>query len=203
MRSLKFLTSMASEIDLERLIKQSKLKHFAFVGKSNVGKSSLINHLAQNKGLAKVSSTPGKTQLINLFGIPQCLIVDLPGYGFARVSKEIKYNWNQFIQLYFDYFYERLNIFILIDPVKPIGDEDFQMIEMCESRQIPYVIIFTKIDQVPKMQVEKLIRPRLTELKNYLKREPFFVLYSIKATEGRDALISLIESNLNQTETDQ
>lgn len=200
MRSLKFLTSMASQTDLERLAKQSRLKHFAFVGKSNVGKSSLINHLAQNKNLAKVSSTPGKTQLINLFGITQCLIVDLPGYGFAKVSKEIKYNWNQFIQLYFDYFYERLNIFILIDPVKPISDEDFQMIEMCESRQIPYVIIFTKIDQFPKTQIEKLIKPRLAELKAYLKSEPFFVLHTTKTTDGRDALISLIESNLTQAE---
>ena len=100
---------MASTQDFERFAKKSRLKHFAFVGKSNVGKSSLINHLAQNKNLAKVSSTPGKTQLVNLFEIPGCYIVDLPGYGFAKVSKNLRQEWNLLMQEYFDFFYQSLN----------------------------------------------------------------------------------------------
>jgi GTP-binding protein len=201
-RALRFVTSLASPQDLERVAKSTKKDHFfAFVGKSNVGKSSLINHLSQNKTLAKVSSTPGKTQLINLFQIPQCYVVDLPGYGFAKVSKEIKRTWHILIEEFFNFFFEKLHVFILIDPKKPISEEDFQMIALCESRKIPYVIIFTKIDQIGKTLIQSTIRPRLKELKEAFDQEPAFLLYSNKETHGRDALIKLIETALEKTDT--
>jgi GTP-binding protein len=192
------VTSLASTADLERFAKHSRKMQFAFVGKSNVGKSSLINHLAQNKNLAKVSSTPGKTQLVNIFEIAECIVVDLPGYGFAKVSKEIKYNWNLLMQSYFDIFYNTLQVFILIDPKKPISQEDFDMIDLCLSRTIPFAIIFTKIDQIPKTHLEKTLKPRLKELQDYFQTPPSFILYSTESTQGRDALISLIEDSLNQ-----
>lgn len=193
---MKFVKSLASEADLAKQAKQLQPRHYAFVGKSNVGKSSLINHLAQNKSLAKVSSTPGKTQLVNIFELKECLVIDLPGYGFAKVSKEIQSNWNNLMFSYFDYFSSHLHVFILIDPKKIIGDEDFKMIEMCEMRNIPFTIIFTKIDQIPKTHLEKTIKPRLIELQNYFNTQPSFILYSNQNNQGRDALISLIESSL-------
>lgn len=196
-KNLKFITSLASSQDIEKAAKANRLPNFAFVGKSNVGKSSLINHLAQNKNLAKVSSTPGKTQLINVFELPNCKIIDLPGYGFAKVSKEIKSGWNDLMQSYFDYFYSSLQVFILIDPKKSIGSEDFEMIRMCEQKLIPFVIIFTKTDQIPKTHLEKTIKPRLLELQEYFGQQPAFVLYSNQSSQGRDSLVQLIEARLN------
>lgn len=198
LRALKFVTSLATSSDLEKAAKQNRLKHFAFVGKSNVGKSSLINHLAQNKNLAKVSSTPGKTQLVNLFEIKECLVVDLPGYGFAKVSKQIQYDWNLLMQSYFELFYQHLHVFILIDPKKAISDEDFQMIEMCEQKCIPFAIIFTKVDQIAKTHLEKTIRPRLKELEEYFGSAPSFILYSNQTSQGKDALIALMEESLKE-----
>ena len=195
------MKSLATVEDLSKLANSTKVDHFfAFVGKSNVGKSSLINHLSQNKSLAKVSSTPGKTQLINLFEQSNFYVVDLPGYGFAKVSKEIKRNWHVLIEEFFNFFFSKLNVFILIDPKKPISDEDFQMISLCESRQIPYVIIFTKIDQIGKTLIQSTIKPRLKELKDAFDQEPAFLLYSNKETLGREALMKLIETALEKTD---
>ncbi len=197
-RAIQFITSLATIHDLQREAKGQKRPHFAFVGKSNVGKSSLINHLADNKKLAKISSTPGKTQLINLFDLKPAYLVDLPGYGFAQVSHQIRESWNLLIAQYFELFQSHLYLFILIDPKKKIGEEDFEMIHLCQIRQIPFTVIFTKIDQIAPTQLEKTIQPRLKELQSFLGQEANFVLHSKHQSKGKLAIMHLIESAFNQ-----
>ena len=195
---LKFSKTLAVVPDLEKWSRgHPHHPQFAFIGKSNVGKSSLINHLGQNKKLAKVSSTPGKTQVINVFDLNECCVIDLPGYGFAKVSKEIKGKWNELIAAYLEFCHRTLSIFILIDPKKPLSDDDFFMMNICNELSIPYTIIFTKIDQIPSTHLQGIIRPRLAEIKSHLKVEPAFLLYSIKSNVGKDALTKLFEEQLS------
>ncbi len=197
-RLLKFSKTLATIPDLEKWSKgHPHHPQFAFIGKSNVGKSSLINHLGQNKTLAKVSSTPGKTQVINVFDLNECCVIDLPGYGFAKVSKEIKSKWNELIAAYLELCHKTLSIFILIDPKKPVSEDDFFMMNICNELGVPFIIIFTKIDQIPKTHLEGTIRPRLAEIKSYLKAEPAFLLYSTKSSVGKDALTKLFIEQLS------
>lgn len=197
-RSLKFVKTLANIPDIVKwATAHERYPQFAFIGKSNVGKSSLINHLSQNKGIAKVSSTPGKTQAINVFQLKDCFIMDLPGYGFAQVSKELKKNWNEFIGAYLQAAQKNLNIFILLDPKKPVSEEDFFMMEICMNLTIPFGLIFTKIDQIPPTKLQSVIKPRLSEIKSFLNHDAAFVLYSNKSMIGRDALVNLIEERLS------
>ena len=131
---------------------------FAFIGRSNVGKSSLINMLTDKKKLAKTSSTPGKTQLINHFIINEnWYLVDLPGYGYAKASKKSRNNWEQFIAEYLLHRKNLLTTFVLIDSRLEPQNIDLEFMNWCGEKEIPFSIIFTKSDKLSSSALQKKI----------------------------------------------
>lgn len=174
----------------------SKLREYAFIGRSNVGKSSLINMLCQKKGLAKVSGTPGKTKLLNLFNVDeQFILTDLPGYGFARASKADKEKWQKFI---LDYLVNRENLhclFILIDVRLEPQKIDLEFIDWVGIQGIPFVLVFTKGDKVGKTEQQSSIaRFKRAMLKTWDELPPVFSTSS-ETKEGRNELLKfMIES---------
>lgn len=133
---------------------KSNLPEVVFSGKSNVGKSSLINRLVQRKALARVSATPGKTATINFYRLPECRLVDLPGYGYARVSQKEKQRWASLVEGYFE---PGRNIALVIQLVdmrhKPTAD-DLQMIDFLYQTQLPFVVVCTKSDKLNRGETE-------------------------------------------------
>ena len=167
---------------------------FAFIGRSNVGKSSLINMLTQRKNLAKTSSTPGKTQTINHFLINQkWYLVDLPGYGYATVSKTTKEGWSQMITSYFN---QRENVyctFILIDSRLEPQKKDIDFINWLGGLGIPIALVLTKIDKIKQSELarsKKNFENRL--LQDWEELPPIFITSAEKRT-GRDHLLDFIE----------
>lgn len=156
-----FIKSAVYEKDYPEVINNVE---FAFVGRSNVGKSSLINSLTSRLKLARTSKTPGRTQLINYFLINDSFyIVDLPGYGFAKVPKEIKKNWGEIIGKYIGS-KRRKFIFVLLDIRRIPSDDDIQMLEWLEDNDIDYKIIFTKIDKLSNNEKFRKLREIRTKL---------------------------------------
>ena len=150
---------LQSNTELEKCPSPDK-PEVAFIGRSNVGKSSLINMITGRKALAKVSGTPGKTQLINHFLINQSwYLVDLPGYGWAKVSKTKKEKWSKMIE---NYILERSNLvclFVLIDSRLPPQTIDTDFMEWLGECQIPFSMVFTKSDKNQKTRLKHLLRP--------------------------------------------
>ncbi len=172
---------------------------FALVGRSNVGKSSLINLLFNNKKLAKISSTPGKTQLINYFEINnKWFLVDLPGYGWAKVSKTTRASWSKMIQ---NYLLKRENlfcVFVLVDSRLDPQKIDIEFINFLGKEKIPIALVMTKIDKIPKRELEQNINKLKTELlKNWESLPEIFKSSSSKKIGDKDILnyISTILSN--------
>lgn len=170
---------------------------FAFIGRSNVGKSSLINMLTNRKGLAKTSATPGKTLLINHFNInDQWYIVDLPGYGFAKRSKKVLDEINNMISSYILHREELLNVFLLIDIRHDPQKIDLEFMEWLGTNGIPFSIVFTKADKLgpvkARMNVEKYLKSLLD---TWEELPPHFITSSEKKT-GRDELLTYIEEIL-------
>ncbi|MEO0552299.1 MAG: ribosome biogenesis GTP-binding protein YihA/YsxC [Bacteroidota bacterium] len=173
---------------------KEELPEFAFIGRSNVGKSSLINMLTDRKALAKVSSKPGKTQLINHFIINESwYLVDLPGYGWAKVAKTEKAKWGVMIH---DYLLERqnlVNLFVLVDSRLEPQKIDIEFINWLGEKQIPFAIVFTKTDKQSKNKTESNIAKYRRFLKNYWEElPPIFTTSSFKK-EGRDEVLNFIE----------
>lgn len=168
---------------------------YAFIGRSNVGKSSLINMLTRKKGLAKTSQQPGKTQLINHFLInDDFYIVDLPGYGYARTSKEKR---EEFKSIIYTYIYERpqlTNLFILIDIRHEPLKIDIEFINNMGVRGIPFAIVFTKADKLSKGAAATSIERYKTRLlEEWDELPPMFVTSSENST-GRDELLGYIDA---------
>ncbi|MBF0273868.1 MAG: YihA family ribosome biogenesis GTP-binding protein [Nitrospinae bacterium] len=139
-----------------------KLPEIAFVGRSNVGKSSLINNVLTRKSLAKVSKTPGKTRLINYFLINnKFYFVDLPGYGFAKVSPMEQEKWRIMIEDYLQENQQLKQILILIDLRHPLQETDIQMLQWAEYHQIDYTVVLTKSDGIKPLQIEKKAEEKL------------------------------------------
>jgi GTP-binding protein len=152
---------------------ESDTPEIAFAGRSNVGKSSLINMLLNRKGLAKTSSTPGKTQLVNFFNIDDKFrLVDLPGYGYARVSKEKKKNWGTIIETYLSNRENLLEIFLLVDIRHTPTDEDVQMYKWIKAFGYNGIVIATKLDKVKKSH----LNTRKNDIRKTLGMEPEDVL---------------------------
>ena len=129
----------------------------AFVGRSNVGKSSLINMLTNRKKLARISSTPGKTRLINFFLINnEIYFVDLPGYGFAKVSKEEVKKWGSMIEGYLKERKQLKKILLLIDSRRVPGEEDIMMLNWIMHYRVPFLIVATKVDKIKKSELFKI-----------------------------------------------
>ena len=167
----------------------NNIVEFSFIGRSNVGKSSLINSLTKRKSLARTSKTPGRTQLINYFLInDKIYFVDLPGYGFAKVPDTIKKNWGKTIESYLISNREKV-VFLLLDLRRVPSNEDMEMLKWLEHFGIEYYIIFTKADKLSnneKFKQLKEIRKKLA-----FKNEDVFFYSSLKNT-GREELLNFI-----------
>ncbi len=170
------------------------LPEFAFLGRSNVGKSSLLNMLAKTKGLAKTSSTPGKTQTINHFLINKnWYLVDLPGYGFAKVSKEKRDSWEQMIMQYLTKRKNLMAIFILVDIRVPPQKSDLEMINKLGSKHLSVSVIFTKTDKLTKTKVNNQLKTFNDALLEYWEELPAEFITSAETGNGRTELLDYIE----------
>jgi len=176
---------------------------YAFIGRSNVGKSSLINMLCNNEKLAKTSNSPGKTQLINHFEIrsvrkagespeTKWYLVDLPGYGFAKISQSSRRRWEQMIENYLRKRENLINVFILIDSRHPPQKIDLEFIKKLGLWEVPFTIVFTKSDKEKQKVVSKNVQLFLEELRKTQQFLPqLFITSSIKKT-GREKILDLI-----------
>jgi GTP-binding protein len=173
-----------------------RLPEYAFIGRSNVGKSSLINMLTNHKNLAKTSGKPGKTQLINHFKInSNWFLVDLPGYGYARVSKKTKDVFQQFITDYFEKRAQLVCAFVLIDIRLEAQKIDLEFINYLGEIEVPFCLIFTKADKISKAKIDSNIAAYRKELlaNRWEEMPQHFVTSSIDAT-GKEKLLDFIDS---------
>lgn len=179
---------------------KTEKKEIAFIGRSNVGKSSLINYLTNNKNLAKTSSNPGKTRQIIHFSINDSwFLVDLPGYGYAKLSKKQREKLKNLID---SYILKRENLyclFVLIDSRIPPQKIDIEYINWLGQHSIPFSIIFTKIDKISKTKLEENIEAFKTELLKYWEELPQIFLSSAIKKIGKDEILNYIDAIL-QTE---
>ena len=176
-----------------------RLPEVAFIGRSNVGKSSLINMLVKHKGLAKTSAKPGKTQLINHFLVNGTwYLVDLPGYGYAQTSKTLRAGFSQIISTYISNRSNLLNIFVLIDCRLDAQTLDLQFMRWLAQNGVPFSIVFTKCDKLGKNSLaEKIDLYKKTLLEEWSELPPIF-LSSASSAMGRDELLSYIDSVCKQ-----
>ena len=168
---------------------------YAFIGRSNVGKSSLINMLTGVKGLAKTSSRPGKTQLINHFLInDEWYLVDLPGYGYARTSKTSREKWSTMMREYFLHREQLTNTYVLIDSRIPPQRIDLEFIEFLGANGVPLTIVFTKTDKEKQREVMGNIKLMEKALGEMWEELPPMLLTSSLTGYGRDALLDQIDT---------
>lgn len=182
-----------SVVDVNKILDDG-VPEFAFVGRSNVGKSSLINCLTNNKTLAKASSTPGKTKMINYFEINDSFrFVDLPGYGFAQVGKIHQEVWSGLIGNYLEQSKSLVTIFVLVDIRHLPSLQDKQMVEFLIYNQLPFMLIATKADKIAKSNYSKSIKAIANELK---VREEMFIVFSSQNGFGKEKVLNYIENKL-------
>ena len=171
------------------------LPEYAFIGRSNVGKSSLINMLTNHKNLAKTSGKPGKTQLINHFKINNnWFLVDLPGYGFAKVSKKTKQVFQQFITDYFEKREQLVCAFVLIDIRHEAQTIDLEFMAYMGESEIPFCIIFTKADKISKGKIDVHINAYKKQMiANHWEEMPHHFVTSSTEQTGKEELLSYID----------
>lgn len=190
-KSAKFIIS---NTDIEKC-PEPDLPEYAFIGRSNVGKSSLINMLTERKSLAKISGKPGKTRLINHFLInKQWYLTDLPGYGYAKISKEERQQMELLIS---DYIVKRknlLSLFVLLDSRHKPQLIDLEFMQWLGEKQIPFTMVFTKIDKLKKTQVERHLSDYADEmLRTWVELPQLFITSATKRT-GRKEILDFIDS---------
>ena len=172
-----------------------ELPEFAFIGRSNVGKSSLINMITQRKALAKTSGTPGKTQLINHFLINDAwYLVDLPGYGYAKIAKTERMKWEGMI---YDYLRYRTNLvctFVLVDSRHDPQKIDLEFMEQLGAEGVPFHIVFTKADKVKKSELDGQIARYKQKLLENWEELPVSFLTSAEKGDGRESLLEAIQT---------
>ena len=186
---------------------KQRFPEFAFIGRSNVGKSSLINMLCRNKKLAMTSSTPGKTKLVNHFLINrQWYLVDLPGYGYAKMSATGKQKLEQVIRGYINFSQELTVLFVLIDSRHEIGKVDMDFLIELGLSGIPFAIIFTKADKSgPNVLADRIEKNKQQILEHWEELPPIFISSAENGT-GREEILDYIGTvldNLNSQETKQ
>jgi GTP-binding protein len=193
---IKSATFVMSNTDYKKC-PQVDIPEYAFIGRSNVGKSSLINYLTNIKGLAKASDKPGKTQLINHFIINETeapwYLVDLPGYGFAHVSKSKKQEWNKFLT---EYILKRKNLlclFVLVDSRLEPQEIDMQFMEWLANNEIPFVMVFTKTDKLTPGQLMKNISAYNKVMMVTWEELPKQFLTSSAADKGKQEILHFIK----------
>lgn len=167
---------------------------YAFIGRSNVGKSSLINMLTGFSSLAKISGRPGKTQLINHFMINNSwYLVDLPGYGYAKASKGERQKWEEFIQKYLTKRENLVNTFVLIDSRIEPQKIDLEFMSWCGEKGIPFAMVFTKIDKLSSSALQKNIAAYRKEMLKYWEELPPVFTTSAVSKFGQEKLLNYIE----------
>jgi len=191
---------VVSNSDVAKCPKQP-LPEYAFIGRSNVGKSSLINMLTNRKSLAKISGRPGKTQLINHFIINNnWFLVDLPGYGYARVSKTSKKKFQKFITNYFEQRTQLVSAFVLVDIRHKPQPIDLEFMQYLGESGIPFGIIFTKVDKLKPKAMDRHVQEYCEELlKTWEELPPYFITSSSKKI-GQKEVLSFIEETNNEIE---
>jgi GTP-binding protein len=168
---------------------------YAFIGRSNVGKSSLINMLTEKKGLAKTSGKPGKTQLINHFLInDEWYIVDLPGYGYAKASKTARYKWEKFISEYLTQRESLVNLFVLIDCRLEPQKIDLEFMNWCGEKGIAFSMVFTKIDKLSSSALQKNLAKYKKEMLKYWEALPPLFTTSSESAFGKEKILNYIET---------
>ena len=178
---------------------KENLPEYAFIGRSNVGKSSLINMLTNCKNLAKTSGRPGKTQLINHFKIDdRWFLVDLPGYGYARVSKTTKQVFQRFITDYFEQREQLVSAFVLVDIRHEPQKIDVEFMQWLGERAIPFAIIFTKADKLKPQAIERNVAAYKEALLEWWEEFPPYFVTSAQNKTGKEELTQYIEQT-NQT----
>jgi GTP-binding protein len=170
-----------------------KSPEIAFAGRSNVGKSSLINILAGRKGLVKVSKTPGKTQLLNFFTINDKIVfVDMPGYGFAKVPNEVKKTWGTMVETYLQTSGLLKGAIVLLDARRNPNDDDLNLLDWLRHYDIPVIIVFTKIDKIPITRRHGAIKQALAHLRDHAGANVKVVQFSALNGDGKKELWSAI-----------
>ena len=191
---------ISSNSKIDKLPKDN-LPEYAFIGRSNVGKSSLINALVQRKGLAKTSATPGKTIAINHFVVNnQWYLVDLPGYGYAKRSKKAREEWQVMLANYIKRRRNLIYTFVLVDSRIEPQNSDIGFMEWLGENQVPFCIVFTKADKLSKAELDKNIetyKQRLLE--DWEELPPIFVTSS-ETKLGRDEVLDFIEQQNTELE---
>ncbi len=177
---------------------ENTLPEFAFAGKSNVGKSSLINGLMNRKSYARTSSQPGKTQTINFYNInEQLYFVDLPGYGYAKVSMELRAKWGKMIERYLKKSEQLKLIFLLVDIRHEPSENDRDMYDWIVHNGFQPIVIATKLDKINRSQIAKQTKLIRTCLK--MPKEGILIPFSAETKQGRDEIWQKIEENCSTT----
>lgn len=172
-----------------------RFPEYAFIGRSNVGKSSLINMLTRHNGLAKTSSKPGKTQTINHFLInDNWYLVDLPGYGYANISKTMREKWTGMIDNYLALRPNLQLVFVLIDSRLDPQKKDLEFIDHLGEKGIPFALIFTKTDKVSKLKVSQNVEKFKEKMLETWEELPPLFLSSAEKGDGRDEILNYIDS---------
>ncbi len=191
--------SLETVIGVTSKIPENQLMEIAFAGKSNVGKSSLINALMNRKALARTSSQPGKTQTINFYNInDELYFVDLPGYGYAKVSQKEKEKWGKMIERYLRQSKMLKAVFLLIDIRHEPSANDRQMYEWIMSNGFRPIIIATKMDKINRSQLQKHIKMIRQGLG--VDKETIVIPFSAQSKQGRDEIYELIDSMMENGE---
>lgn len=181
-------------IGIIKQIREASLPEIVFSGRSNVGKSSLINKLLNRKALARVSSMPGKTITINFYKTNDFRLVDLPGYGYARSSVSERDRWSQLVQNYFEHDRPVKLVVQLVDVRHPATKDDMNMINYLLTNNFPFVIVFTKADKLSKAQLQARL-DEFNEQFNFMENL-IMIPVSSKTGQGKDELIKVIGESL-------
>ncbi len=170
------------------------LPEYAFIGRSNVGKSSLINMLVQKKGLAKTSQNPGKTQLINHFLINEnWYLVDLPGYGYAKTSRSNRHDWEKFIRYYLRNRESLQCVFVLIDSRLEPQKIDMEFCSWLGENGLPFLLVFTKADKQSRMKSDQNVAKFRKALLEIFEEVPPHFITSAETQDGRDEILAFID----------
>ena len=185
--------SFIGSFERESQCPQEMVPEYAFIGRSNVGKSSLINMLCNYKGLAKVSNTPGKTQTINYFRVDSSWhLVDLPGYGYAKISKKMREKWEDMIERYLITRPQLQCVFVLIDSRHKLQKIDLEFVNWMGDRRVPFVIVYTKTDKLSTKAVDSHVKVIQDGLLQYWNALPDQFVTSSEKKIGRQEILDYI-----------